>query len=329
MSHLAVIIVTYNSQDVIGRCIDSCLSAGASEIVVVDNGSHDETRREVRLRPQTSLIENKFNVGFAAAVNQGVNATNSRLVLLLNPDTELLGGIPALTAACDRRGVAAAAGMLVNEDGLAQAGFNIRRFPTPAALSFEVLGINRIWAHNPINRWYRCLELDLLLPARVEQPAGAFLMLRRDAWQAMGGLDQAFHPVWFEDVDLCKRLQDAGSFIEYVPAAQARHIGGHSVRNIPFECRETYWYASLLRYASKHFTRLENVAVSACVMLGAVPRVITGIFREQSFQPFSVFAKVVRLAASNLVMSRAGEMVNSPVAIVKDRRSSVAQNSNS
>jgi N-acetylglucosaminyl-diphospho-decaprenol L-rhamnosyltransferase len=190
------------------------------------------------------------------------------------------------------------------------------------------LGISRIWPGNPINRRYRCLDLDLNLPAIVDQPAGAFLMIRRDAWQAVGGFDESFHPVWFEDVDFCKRLRDAGYFIEYVPAARARHTGGHSVRNVSFECRQVYWYASLLKYASKHFTRLENIGVSASVMLGAVPRVIMGILKEQRFQIFAAFGKVIRLAASNLASSRAGGMVNSPVAFVKSRRgSTVAQNS--
>lgn len=328
MSGFAVVIVTHNSQDVVGRCIDSCLAAGAAEIVVVDNASPDDTCREVRLCSQVYLVQNTENLGFAAAVNQGIASTEAPLILVLNPDTELLGGVEALTAACKDPKLAAAAGMLIGEDGRAQSGFNIRRFPTPAALALEVLGISRVWPGNPINRRYRCLDLDLTLPARVEQPAAAFLIIRRDAWEAIGGLDEGFHPVWFEDVDFCKRLHSAGYSIQYVPEARARHAGGHSVRKISFGCRQVYWYASLLKYASKHFTRLQNIGVSACVMLGAVPRVITGIFQEQSFQPISVFARVVRLAVSNLTWSRAGEAVNSPVAFVKDRRDSrVTQNS--
>ncbi len=73
-----------------------------------------------------------------------------------------------------------------------------------------MLGLNRLWPGNPVNRRYRCLDLDLEAAADVEQPAGAFLLIRRDAWQALGGFDEGFHPIWFEDVDFLKRARDAG-----------------------------------------------------------------------------------------------------------------------
>ena len=88
-------------------------------------------------------------------------------------------------------------------------------------------------------------------PGPVEQPAGAFLMFRRDVWERLGGLDEGFHPVWFEDVDFCRRAVDAGYRIEYIPAVAAEHIGR------AFRCSDSgrdadavYWCASLLRYAA-------------------------------------------------------------------------------
>ncbi len=329
MNRIAIVIVTFNSDQVIGPCLDSCLAAGAPEIIVVDNASEDRTCAEVRRRPGVALIENDRNLGFAAAANQGIAAAGRPLALLLNPDTELLGGLKALAGGCEQPGVGAACGLLVGFDGSPQTGFNIRRLPSALTLVFENLGLNRFWPANPVNRRYRCEDLDVQKPAIVEQPAGAFLLVRRETWRLIGGFDESFHPVWFEDVDFCKRVLEAGFTIQYVPSAKARHLGGHSLRHLSFACRQVYWYASLLKYASKHLTRWQNIWVSGSVMLGLVPRVIAGMFMERSLQPIAVFVRVIRLAAANLAASRSGETVNSPISLVKSRRGTrVAQNLN-
>ena len=78
-------------------------------------------------------------------------------------------------------------------------------------------------------------------------------MFRREVWQRLGGFDTQFYPLWFEDVDFCKRACDLGLKIQYVPQVTARHQGGHSIAGLDWACREVYWYVSLLRYASKHF----------------------------------------------------------------------------
>src|SRR6202162_465001 len=226
MNQTGVVVVTYNSVDVIGRCLDSC--AGLP-VVVVDNASSDATRDLVRQRPSVKLISNATNNGFAAAVNQGVGALDTDLVLLLNPDAELVTAIDPMAEACAREGVGAAGGRLVDETGKVQSGFTLRRFPTPAALIFAVLGINRMLPRNPVNRRYRCLDVDLDKPAEADQPPGAFLMCRRDLWQRLGGFDTQFHPLWFEDVDFCKRASSLGFKIQYVPQVIARHRGGHSI----------------------------------------------------------------------------------------------------
>jgi GT2 family glycosyltransferase len=218
------------------------------------------------------LIANVINKGFAAAVNQGVAALQTDLVLLLNPDAELESTIDGLADACSRDGVGAAGGKLVDETGQVQAGFTLRRLPTPAALTFEVLGINRGLPWNAVNRRYRCLDLDLDQPSEAEQPAGAFLMFRREVWQRLGGFDTQFHPVWFEDVDFCKRTRDLRLKIQYVPQAVARHRGGHSVAELEWGCRQVYWYVSLLRYAYKHFRPYAYRGLSAAVVLGSIIR---------------------------------------------------------
>ena len=87
-----------------------------------------------------------------------------------------------------------------------------------------MLGLNRIWPGNPVNRRYRTASPNRLVD--VEQPAGAFLMVRRSAWSALGGFDENFFPIWFEDVDFCKRLHDAGLKIVFLPGCGRPPSGG-------------------------------------------------------------------------------------------------------
>ena len=303
MKSLGIVVVTHNSEAVIGSCLASLAQADA-EIVVVDNASADRTCEEVLRTPAATLIANPWNRGFAAAANQGIGAIETPYVLLLNPDAEVVGGLEALVAACSEPGVAAAGGKLVDSSGRPQAGFMVRRFPTAASLSLEALGVNRLWPGNPVNRRYRCADLDAKVESDVDQPAGAFLMLKREVWRSLGGFDERFEPLWFEDVDFCKRIAAARYQTRYVPAATARHSGGHSATQLPIQAKEAYWYGNLLRYAAKHFRPRAFSGVCAAVMLGSCFRTLWGIIRFGSLKPFSVYRGIFCLATKFLVLRR-------------------------
>jgi len=311
MKGIGAVIVTYNSEGEVGPCLDSVMSR-VQHVVVVDNASSDGTLAEVRKRPGVTLIANTGNRGFAAAVNQGIQALDTPYVLLLNPDAVLLTGLDELTGACAQPGVGAAAGKLTGSDGRPQTGFSIRRFPTPLALSFEVLGLNRIWRGNPVNRRYRCLDVNPEVPADVEQPAAAFLMIRRQAWQAVGGFDEGFYPIWFEDVDFLNRVHRAGFRVRYAPGAVARHGGGHSVGRIPWESREVCWYGSLMRYSFKHFRFTGRVLVWAAVVTGCALRAVFGVLRQRRLSPLAVYGRVISFACLRLVSGRIGEAGGMP-----------------
>ncbi len=269
---VAAIVVAYESIEELPACL-AALEGRVSQAVVVDNAPSRSATPQLRERHSWAVwIDNAGNRGFAGAVNQGVVVTSEPYVLLLNPDCELLTGLDALVEACQRDGVAGAGGLLTHPGGTPQLGFNARSLPTPWALVFEVLGINRIWKRNPVNRRYRLLDLEPGRECEVQQPAGAFLMLRRDALQAVGGLDERFHPVWFEDVDLCRRFRDAGFALLYVPRAVARHAGGHAVGRLPVQARMKAWYGGLLRYAEKHYPRGIFRCVRFAVLVGLVLR---------------------------------------------------------
>jgi GT2 family glycosyltransferase len=267
--------------------------------IVVDNASSDNT---VARAGKARVIANRTNRGFAAAVNQGVAATDADSILLLNPDVQLLSAVDALIESSSRYGIAA--GKLVDASGRAQAGFTIRRFPGPLALIFELFGINRLWRLNPVNRKYRYLDRSLEASGFVEQPAGAFLMFQRELWTRTGGFDEGFCPIWFEDVDFCHRAIDAGYKIHYVPSVVARHAGAHSIRNISPGCRAWYWCVSLLRYAAKHFGSVGYRSVCAAVLFTSIPRMFAGIIRERSISPIAVFCKISGFAGLCLVSFR-------------------------
>lgn len=279
--------------------------------IVVDNGSSDDTVELVRewaaAHPDVRVIANRENRGFAAAANQGVRETGDEYILLLNPDACLRTGLSQLVAASNQFGLAA--GKLVDQQGRAQAGFTVRRLPTASALILELLGVHRLWPGNPVNCRYRELDRDLEQPGHAEQPAGAFFMVRRDIWEKLGGLDERFHPVWFEDVDFCRRALDAGYKIQYEPAAIAAHEGGHSVSRLPSTRRAWYWYLSLLKYAEKHMHPWVFREICAAAVLGSVPRMAVGIAAERSLLPLVTYLRIMRFAGACLLKGNTGDFL--------------------
>lgn len=296
-SSVSAVIVTFSSSAVIRQCLRSL--RGLEEIIVVDNASADETSSIVRREaPRIRLIANRVNRGFAAAVNQGVRASRSPLILLLNPDVELggpLGPENPLVVEAARPEVGVVGGKLVGADGAAQLGFNVRAFPTPRALAFECLLLNRLWPSNPVNRRYRLLDFDFRKAQDVDQPAGAFLMFRREVFDQVGGFDERFRPIWFEDVDFCLRVQRAGFRNRYVPGCVGRHRGGHSLPALGLEQRQAAWYGNLLRFAGKHFPPAARRSLLSAVRIGLATRGFCSLLRGRP-----ALARAFRATRKNL-----------------------------
>ncbi len=299
MKDCGIVIVTYNSQSEIGRCLQAALDSGA-QVVVVDNASADGTLAEIdRVSAGgrgARIIANPQNRGFAAAVNQGFAALDTPYVLLLNPDAVLKTGLGALRDCCDLPGSAGACGCLVGLDGKAQVGFMVRELPTPGVLVLEALVLNRLFPGNRMNRRYRGLGLDYSKRLEVEQPAGAFLMVRRAIWVELGGFDERYYPLWFEDVDFCRRAKDRGYRLFFTPEAVALHTGGHSIPQIGLEMRAYYWYRSLLKYSASHFRPAAFRSVSLAVVAGSIIRGVAESALYRSLKPMAAYGSVVRLA---------------------------------
>ncbi|HYI94499.1 MAG TPA: glycosyltransferase family 2 protein [Bryobacteraceae bacterium] len=294
-----IVIVTYNSADVVEECVKACRGIASASIVVVDNASQDGTVNIIPRDSNMRVIANPRNLGFAAAVNQGFEALwDFDAVLVLNPDATPVSGIDTLEAAAMEPGVGAATGRLLDCNGFDQHGFNVRGLPTAWTLAFEVLAINRLFPGNPVNRRYRKHVPES--GGDIEQPAGAFLMVRRAAWAHVGGFDESFFPIWFEDVDFCKRLLDHGYRIRYVPEAAARHLGGHSASSLSWQDRQLFWYGSLLKYASKQLSATSRRVVALAVMLACFPRMVAGMLQFGISESVSVYSRVIWLAGRRL-----------------------------
>src|SRR5688572_1390779 len=138
-TNAGILIVSYNSSAFLDPCLRAALS-NSENVVVVDNASEDDSCAVISRHSRARLIANPKNVGFAAAVNQGITALDLEYVLLLNPDAVLKTPLDALIEACSRDNTAAAGGKLIDAQGGLQTGFCVRRFPTAITLAFEALG---------------------------------------------------------------------------------------------------------------------------------------------------------------------------------------------
>lgn len=288
-------MVTFNSEDVVEACLQALPEL---EVIVVDNASMDRTVERAR-GCGARVIANSTNRGFAAAVNQGFEATSSDLVLIMNPDVRVTSSLEPLAAAALRCGVAG--GRLTDFQGNTQRGFTIRRFPTPHVLAFEFLGLNRLWPENPMNSKYRYLERDLNYGGPADQPAGAFLMVQRDVWKTLHGMDESYWPIWFEDVDFCRRAALAGFTAQYVPETTAIHSGGHSIKKIDGASRQLYWYDSLLRYAGKFFRPGEVRILCLAGAFGALLRMPVAMIQERSIRPIGNCLRILKFVGRRLV----------------------------
>jgi len=276
----SAIIVTYNSAGQIGPCLEALRKEDGWQRIVVDNASRDDTiERAQQADPAAYVVKNAKNSGFAAAANQGARLASGSILLFLNPDAiAQADALDALADALGQDGVGAAGGSLSHNRGEVDRGFCVRRFPTLPSMAAEILLLNYIWPSNRLNRNYRCLDIDYAEPQDVDQPAGACLAVKREVWESVGGFDESFFPVWFEDVDLCLRIRAQNWKIRYCPSARFLHSGGHSVNRLPITDRQIFWYRNLLRYWRKHESRTEVATLRGIIAVGMGLRSLAALF---------------------------------------------------
>ncbi len=260
---LGVVIVNWNSGDLLARLVHSLapLQDELKEVLIIDNASQDWSLPLRGLHPKVQVLFLKRNQGFAGAANEGMSRATSKVVLLLNPDVEVKPtSIRELYLRIQESPKAAiVCGPLVNKNGSAQESSRIRSFPTWRSVLRDVLFLDEVveWlgkgTEPPITR-LRELSLQSRRPGplKIDQPAAAFWLLRKEAWKAIGGFDPRFYPAWFEDVDFCKRLRQGDWQVLYFPNFPVIHRGGLALKRLGYTAFVEICYRNLLFYWKKH-----------------------------------------------------------------------------
>lgn len=261
---MSVAVVNFNTREVLESCLTSVIAAGSEETVVVDNGSTDGSVELIRGRfPSVRLIVNEVNRGYGAAGNQAVAACSLPAVLLLNSDTilapEALHALGSYLARHPR--VAVVGPRLLNADGSLQR--SAYPFPSAADTLLGETGLHLLVRRLPLlrERYWRTWSHDAA--RRVPWVLGAALAIRRTAFAAVGGFDEEFF-MYGEDVDLCRRLHDAGFEIHSAPVTTVTHLGGASTGKRPAAMRREF-LVSKRRYLLRH-----ESARSAARLLGVL-----------------------------------------------------------
>ena len=263
MVDLSVIVVSWNVRDLLRRCLRSISNiqhrASSIEVIVVDNASTDGSVDMVRAEfPDVRLIVNPGNPGFAAANNQGIAVAQGRYVLLLNPDTEVVGDALATMVAFadDHPDVGVVGPQLLNPDGSVQS--SRRRFPTLATAFFESTWLQPYAPRRLLERYYVFDQPDGAV-LDVDWVKGAALMARREAIEQVGRMDERFF-MYSEELDWCRRFREAGWRVVYLPAAQIVHYEGKSSEQV-LPARHVHFQTSKVRYFRKYYGRVTAEAL--------------------------------------------------------------------
>ena len=265
-----VVIVNYNAGALLAEGVASLLTdpAAACRIIVVDNGSSDDSLAQLPSDPRLSVIRNGANLGFAAACNIGARAGSGDAVLFLNPDCR------AAPAAIDRLltvldsddAVGMVGGLLLNPDGSEQEGAR-RNLPTLGSGLGRALGIGALAKdpQSPLVDYSRRGDPLPDGPVEVEAISGALMLVRRAVLDAIGGWDEGYF-LHVEDLDLCMRVRQAGYRILFVPDVRVAHVKGASSGRRVFV--EWHKHRGMLRYYRKFLAAAHSPPVSAIVTAG-------------------------------------------------------------
>lgn len=292
---VAVVIVSYNTRDMLRDCLLSlpaALDGRTAQVFVVDNHSTDGSPEMVSSEfPSVAVIVNPSNVGFAAANNQAIERADARHILLLNPDTQARpGSLRTLIEFLDTHPEAGACGpMLLNTDGSLQKSG--ARFPT---LLSEFVGHTGLWRvaprwHDQALRWGRD---DFTTLAEVDHVSGACLLVRSEVVARVGPLDPRFF-MFYEEVEWCLRIKTAGWKVYYVPQAQVTHHWMGSVRSAS-KAMTAQLFRSQLIYHTQRGGLARAVGIRAVVAIGLTKNEIlyAGVAAKRLLRRIGLFGGV-------------------------------------
>ncbi len=270
---LSVVIVNYNTLAYVRRCLAS-LGEGARglawEAVVVDNASRERGVEALTCEfANVRVLRQARNDGFAAGANAGIRAARADAVFLLNPDTRVMpdAAVTLLRYLHTHPDVGIVAPKLVNPDGSLQ--LSCRRFPTLWTGLFNRYSLlTRLLPHNRFSAAYLMSDWDHACTRDVDWVSGAAMMISRAALERVGGFDEGYFFA-MEDVDLCRRVHDAGLRVVYLPDAVVEHRIGGSSSTAPARALIAR-HRGMWRYYRRYLRR--NPPLDALVAGGIVAR---------------------------------------------------------
>jgi N-acetylglucosaminyl-diphospho-decaprenol L-rhamnosyltransferase len=256
---VGAVVVNYNAKAHLLACVESLFEAGVGPVVVADNGSSDGSELALLERfPAVVWAPTGGNLGYGLAANVGAKRLRTKFLLVCNPDVVLgRGAVEALRRALEARPELAVAGpRIVDADG--EHYPSARRFPG----LFEAMGhafLGQFSEHNPFTRRYRMHGEDPFRARDVDWVSGSCFMVRREAWEAVGGFDARYF-MYMEDVDLCWRLRQAGWAVAYEPAAEVVHVKGASTDRHPYRMLLAH-HVSMWAFARRRASGMERLAL--------------------------------------------------------------------
>jgi N-acetylglucosaminyl-diphospho-decaprenol L-rhamnosyltransferase len=259
-----VVVVSYNSRDKLRACVEPLTRIEGIHVIVVDNASSDGSLEAVADLPVTAIALDT-NGGFAHGCNRGLQSGSAKYVLFLNPDATIdERALDALVSTLDGTPEAGAvAPRILHSDGTLD--YSARRFPQLRSTYAQALFVHRLF---PTASWTDEVIRDDDAYERRGSPdwvSGACMLVRRSLLEELDGLDDGFF-MYCEDIDLCRRIRNAGYDIVFEPAAEIVHEGGASA---PRASLLPVLAASRLRYASKHRRKPSAILERLGIALGS------------------------------------------------------------
>jgi N-acetylglucosaminyl-diphospho-decaprenol L-rhamnosyltransferase len=280
---VSVVLVTYQSARDLAMCLGSLERAAGPhplEVVVVDNASTDASV-EIARGYGAKVLENHVNQGLSRAINTGVAATGAPWLLIANPDTWLSpGSLRRLlaTATSDPR-IGCVGPHLANPDGSDYP--TGRRFPS-LLMGAVHAAVAPLWPDNPATRRYHMAEVDRSRPLDVDWVSGACILVRRQAFEEVGGFDPGYF-MFFEEMDLCLRLHRLGWRVVFDPLAEVKHVVGGSTRSAPYR-KVLHHHTSALRFYCRRYARDPRLVLAPLVAGFLAARGVASLGRAWAVQ---------------------------------------------
>jgi len=296
---LSIVIVNYNVEYFLEQCLNSCVKAMQNvpcELFVVDNNSIDGSLDMVRKKfPDVHLIANKDNVGFSKANNQAMRIAKGKYILLLNPDTVVEEDtFEKVVDFMDNTPDAGGLGVRMLDGKGKFLPESKRGLPTPAVAFYKIFGISKIFPKSKQFGRYHLGYLSEFETNEIEILSGAFMLMRKEALDKVGLLDEAFF-MYGEDIDLSYRIIQGGYKNYYFPETRIIHYKGESTKKSSVNYVFVF-YRAMIIFARKHFSQKNAKLFSFLINLAIYFRAgiaILNRFIKRAFLPVVDFGIVL------------------------------------